>query len=123
MNYFAGKFLYYIDDKSIEFILKFPLKNSIEKLKDQSETLLEFNNKKIFTSKSFTKNNKPKILFLYDDILTLKNFCKLLEKDYHIFCTNDLSLAEIQLKSGYDIFIFPPILYGNSLLSFFKKNS
>ena len=121
MNYFAGKFLYYIDDKSIEFILKFPLKNSIEKLKDQSETLLEFNNKKIFTSKSFTKNNKPKILFLYDDILTLKNFCKLLEKDYHIFCTNDLSLAEIQLKSGYDIFIFPPILYGNSLLSFFKK--
>jgi hypothetical protein len=64
MNYFAGKFLYYIDDKSIEFILKFPLKNSIEKLKDQRETLLEFNNKKIFTSKSFTKNNKPKILFL-----------------------------------------------------------
>ena len=121
MNYFDGKFLYYIDHNSIEFILKFPLKNKIEKIKNTNELLLELHKKKIFSLKGATQNNKPKILFLYDDILILKNFCKLLEKDYQIFCTNDLSLAELQLKSGYDVFVFPPILYGNSLLSFFKK--
>ncbi|GIX40357.1 MAG: hypothetical protein KatS3mg129_0090 [Leptospiraceae bacterium] len=125
MKYFNSKFEYYITNEKIIFLLKFSLnpQNELEGLKNKEryKLLMTYNKKKIITLKNNYEKDKPKILFINEDPIILKQIYNILKDDYYIFCTNDLSIAELQLQLGYDILIFPPLIYGNPTFSFFRK--
>jgi serine phosphatase RsbU (regulator of sigma subunit) len=120
MKYFNGNFEYSINHSEIKFILYFPLINTINQQIENSNQILSKKEKNSFILKSSIRKEIPKIIFLYDDPIFLKKIYNILKSDYYIFCTNDTNVVIEELKSEYDIFIFPPILFGNPILSFFK---
>lgn len=118
---FQSTFHYGITNKEICFTLKIPLlflESSTESLSEEKNSKNKIFRKKIFTIKNDFDINKPKILLIQENPYLIRKIYSLLEKDYYIFCTNDLELAKYQLKNHFDLLILPPILYGNLLNEF-----
>lgn len=118
---FQSTFHYAITNKEIKFSLKIPLmylEKNLEEFLKQKDLKKRIFRKKIFTIKNDFDINKHKIMLIHENPYLIRKIYSLLEKDYYIFCTNDLELAKYQLYNHFELLILPPILYGNLLNEF-----